>query len=189
MKNRIILFILLMSHPASVMAQELRDIKGPVELPVNNMWLLALIVLIILAIGGLLWFCVRNRLAKSASIKPSNPPWVIAAQQLQELADRDLITQGMIKEYYFELSGILRQYIEARFHISAPEMTTEEFLVSLKSSPELATHQKQSLKEFLISCDMVKFAKFKPNPDDVQKSFHLVVKFVEETKMISAEMK
>ena len=67
MKNRIILFILLMSHPASVMAQELRDIKGPVELPVNNMWLLALIVLIILAIGGLLWFCVRNRLAKSAS--------------------------------------------------------------------------------------------------------------------------
>jgi hypothetical protein len=60
-------------------------------------------------------------------------------------------------------------------------MTTEEFYQHLRRSSDLHPEQKESLKRFLESCDMVKFAKYVPDPSESKGSFDLAGAFVEET--------
>ena len=55
-----------------------------------------------------------------------------AWEQLGGAQGQDLISQGKIKEYHIEISDIIRRYLEGRFSLNAPEMTTEEFLNSLR---------------------------------------------------------
>ena len=47
---------------------------------------------------------------------------------LNRLRAQGLIEQGQFEDYYVQLSSIVRHYLEDRFHLRAPEMTTEEFL-------------------------------------------------------------
>ena len=49
---------------------------------------------------------------------------------LPALVTEDLIARGLIQEFHYRTSGIVRGYIERRFGVSAPEMTTEEFLTA-----------------------------------------------------------
>jgi hypothetical protein len=162
-------------------ASDLKDVKPPVSLP-EFPWLL--IVLVIAGIA-LLIFCVwywrhrRRVYPKKIEIKP---PWEIAYQRLQDLRQRDLFGQGMAKEHFTELSDITRKYIEGRFDIHTPEMTTEEFLEFVKNSPLIQTKHKEILKSFLRLSDMVKFAKYGPSANEAGQSFELVKRFVDETQ-------
>ncbi len=60
-------------------------------------------------------------------------------------------------------------------------MTTEEFLHSLRSSADLTAAQKDSLKDFLGSCDLAKFAKYRSNINEMEHGFDLAQKLVQET--------
>ena len=73
-------------------------------------------------------------------------------------------------------------YIENRFKLRAPEMTTEEFLDSLKQTDALTAKHKELLAEFLNLCDIVKFAKFGPSITEIEESFNSARRFVEETR-------
>ena len=161
-------------------ANDLKDVKPPVSLP-EFPWLL--IVLIVVAAAVLIfclwyWFRIRRVYPKKVEIKP---PWEIAYQRLQDLRQRDLFGQGMAKEHFTELSDITRKYIEGRFDIHTPEMTTEEFLGFVKDSPLVETKHKEILKSFLRFSDMVKFAKYGPSADEAGQSFELAKQFVDET--------
>ncbi len=81
-----------------------------------------------------------------------------------------------------EFSRIVRQYLEDRFAIRAPEMTTEEFLISLKTSSQLTAEQKQIVGQFLDACDQVKFARHLPTEKEVQHSFDLMKRFITQTR-------
>jgi len=72
--------------------------------------------------------------------------------------------------------------MEERFDIRAPEMTTEEFLASLNTSGRLAEPHKKFLREFLGSCDMVKFARYFFPREEMDKSLDLAQRLVEETR-------
>ena len=61
-------------------------------------------------------------------------------------------------------------------------MTTEEFMVHLKKSADLTPTQKEALIKFLESSDMVKFAKYDPDPSEARSSFELAQQFIEETR-------
>ncbi len=93
-----------------------------------------------------------------------------------------MIRHGKYQEYFFRLSDILRHYIEGRFLLKAPEMTTEEFLICLNQSSQLNQFQKQGIKDFLTQSDLVKFAKLEPTTAQADTGFQLVKKFVDETK-------
>ena len=89
---------------------------------------------------------------------------------------------GRIKEFYEQISDILRHYIEHRFNLRAPERTTEEFLAELTSADVLSKQDQERLGEFLQHCDLVKFAKYNPTTEQIQKTFDLVKDFIETTK-------
>ncbi len=163
-------------------AQGIRDVKPPVDFPPNFLLILLVFLLFVVAIFlfGARSFVSRARKQKE-EVVPQDPPWVAAQQRLVALRQENLPAKGQIKEYYTQLSNILRHYIEGRFEINAPDKTTEEFLWDLKAMSEFSVEQKQSLTDFLNCCDKVKFAKYASEPQEVETSFILVEKFVEET--------
>lgn len=93
------------------------------------------------------------------------PPHVTALEKLSQLKDKQLWQQGKIKEYQSELTFIIREYLEKRYHFSALEMTTGEIL---KAVPEEVN--RLELKNILQIADLVKFAKASP-PEDLHSQF------------------
>jgi len=164
------------------MLEDIKDVKPPVELPINH-FLIFLIALILLSVGIVLVYLIikrRNKVIPAPT--DTRTPWEKAFDQLNELKNKNLIAVGKIKEYYSEMSDIVRQYFELRFKINAPEMTTEEFLLFIKNYTGLIREQKEVFKEFLNSCDMVKFAKHIPVIEEAEHSFQLAWRLIEETK-------
>ncbi len=136
---------------------------------------------VVIAVAAGVWFFMRSK-GGVRLIRIFKPAHEIAYERLRKLVERDLIKSEQIKEFYEEISNILRHYIEDRFDLRAPERTTEEFLIELQSSDALGESDKKDLGEFLGHCDLVKFAKHRPETEQIQQTFDLVKNFIEKTK-------
>ena len=86
--------------------------------------------------------------------------------QLNKLFDSDWLRRGKIKEYYLQLSEILRVYFERRYKIPAIEATTYEIHRALKEK-ELEPPLRELINEVLEAADLAKFAKWKPEPPQI----------------------
>ncbi len=160
-----------------------QDIKPPVNLPFSSLPLIiGLIVLGTLIFAWVLWRFIKKNKHVRKIIEPLKSPDEIAYERLAELLKRDLPQEGKIKQYFIEISDILRRYVEGRFALKAPELTTPEFLEKIKKSDQLNPDHKLLLKEFLMSCDLVKFARYGPSEKEIEQSAVLVRSFIDETK-------
>ena len=65
--------------------------------------------------------------------------------------------------------------------VKAPEMTTDEFLVHVKTLSVLNDAQKEFLKEFLIASDMVKFARYGSTAIEMTNALNAAKRLVQET--------
>lgn len=113
--------------------------------------------------------------------KPEPAPDVVAFAALRELKEKNLWQQGLEKDYYTELTEILRVYLFKRFGINAMEMTSRQILTSLSARDDLKD-KRNYFRQILNMADFVKFAKVRPLPDDNVEAFDNAYKFVEETK-------
>jgi len=87
--------------------------------------------------GDCLFFIFSpRRFAQRGSVR-SRSAHEIAYEQLEMLRLKDLARAGKDQRVLFELSGILRHYLEGRFALRAPEMTTEEFLAHVRDTAAL----------------------------------------------------
>lgn len=82
-----------------------------------------------------------------------------ALHELDLLISKQLIDKGCIKDFYIELTHVVRRYIERKYGIKAPERTTEEFIAEAIALDNFPKQYIPELKQFLASADMVKFAK------------------------------
>jgi len=158
------------------------DIEDVVGMPKkSSYWWLWVLGIISIIAGVYFWLYLRQkRIAELVRIfKPAHE---IAYDRLRTLIEQDLVKAGKIKEFYECISDILRQYIEHRFNLRAPERTTEEFLAELTSANVLGKPDRERLAEFLQHCDLVKFAKYNPTTEQIQRAFDLVKDFIETTK-------
>ena len=174
----------LAADNAAVANEGLLDVRAPVSFPANYFYLL--IIPAALLIGSLLIFVYLKRKRKIRVEElpvDTRRPWEIAYDQFKVLEKTSYLQEGRFKEYYSELSGIIRLYFENRFNIRAPEMTTEEFLRSLERSRDLTASHKETLKKFMASCDIIKFAKHIPGVDEAKDSFAFARQLVDETKV------
>jgi len=96
-------------------------------------------------------------------------------------------SEGEMDDFFVRLSGIIRLYLENRFALRSPELTTEEFLDALAQSPDLVRSHQQLLREFLNRADLVKFAHVVPSPEDVERSLDSARRFLEQTRSGAAE--
>ena len=139
-------------------------------------------VLVLMAIV-LIVQLVRHMRARPKPVVPPPPAHERAYAALRALHARDLISAGLIKEYYYELSLIVRHYIENRFGLRAPEQTTEEFLYSLGAGSILRDAHRAVLSAFLTESDLVKFANQPAGAADAQRAHDRAVAFIEETRV------
>ena len=158
-------------------ANDIRDIKLPVEIPTGWEWLpWVLGALAIVAIAFAIWKWWRKRQEQIAFIPPL-PAHVRAKQKLQDALA--LIAQP--KPFCIAVSDAARAYLEERFSFRAPERTTEEFLRELSATDLLSKLQKEGLGGFLESCDLVKFAKYEPGEKELRGLHGSALQLIEET--------
>ncbi|SHM90054.1 BatD family protein [Polaribacter sp. KT 15] len=128
------------------------------------------IALAILAIIGfwIYWFVIRKRKEEEeAPTYRTLPPYEEAIFKLNELDEKLLWQNNKVKEYYSELTEIVRGYIERELNVPALENTTDEVLEMIndfKKSDTIETSKETiaKLKDLLREADLVKFAKSKP---------------------------
>ncbi|MCX5697420.1 MAG: hypothetical protein NTU54_05590 [Candidatus Omnitrophica bacterium] len=165
---------------------QVRDIKPPVDLPIKWLKFIILGVAAIIISGGVLVYRYlrKKRIIQAGSFR--RPAHEIAYEQLEALRAKDYISRGQVKEYYSEISMIIRYYLENRFILRAPEMTTEEFLAHVRDSSILTVEHKALLREFLLCCDLVKFAKYAPSKEEIDSVFDSAKNFIDSTKDVTA---
>lgn len=166
---------------------DIRDLKALAALGNYFIFIMIGILIALVLTGGGYFFYRRWQLKEDEVRRRAKTPYDIAHERLMELKRRDLPGKGLVKEYYTTLSDIVRQYLERRFTLRAPEMTTEEFLESIRQAPELKSEHKELLRGFLSHCDMVKFAKYGPAPLEMVDVFNAADGLVEQTRMIEEE--
>ena len=159
-------------------ANDIRDIKPPIEISSGLAWLwwtLGIFVALTILFFIFRWW--QKRRLQIAFVPPI-PAHVRAKQKLDEALA--LISQP--KPFVVAVSDTARTYLEERFEFRAPERTTEEFLHELGGTDLLAGEQKERLGGFLENCDLVKFAKYEPAESELRGLHHSAVKLVEETE-------
>ncbi len=166
-------------------ASDVRDIKPPVSLDKRYFKLYIIIAIVfgvLVLIAAVLHYIYHKKQTETEPVQEILPAWQIAYNDLESLKELDLISKGSIKEYYYRLSNIVRQYIENRFKLMAPERTTEEFLTEMMVTDRLTGDHKELVGNFLEHCDMVKFAAYGPDSREIENSFNSAKKLVDETK-------
>lgn len=166
--------------PKDKASLEINDIAPPASFPFS--WRNILIVIGCLAAAGVATFLFIKRRRIREKLIPPLPAHEKAYRRLQELLESGMLDERRYREFTAAVADVLRQYIEDRFGLRAPERTTEEFLVEAGAGLPVPPEQKRILTEFLAYCDLVKFAALEPAADDVKSSFNTSKDFIEATK-------
>lgn len=111
-----------------------------------------------------------------------------AIERLAGLVDRGMPEPDEIDAWHVELSSIVRRYLEERYGVRAPELTTEEFLKEVRRSKTLVKRQRQLLSSFLEHCDRVKFARYVPGEAETKRALELARDFLENTRLRKEEV-
>ena len=149
--------------------QKMYDIKdiAPADNSIGDWWKWLLVLLIIAGLGALAYWYVKKHKEKKEEAEIYKTPIEKATNLLNTLEKKELWQRGEIKEYYSELTDIVRIYIEEAIEVPAMESTTSELIqalkiASLKKKMELSKETIDNLFTVLKQADLVKFAKSKP---------------------------
>jgi hypothetical protein len=160
------------------------DIKNPAIMAVRALWPWVLAVVAAAAVAAIWMWRHRTRRPTPAAAVPSAPPrpaYEVAYAELERLLSAGLLEAGRVKEFYIELAEILRRYVAARFGVDTFERTTAEILEALRLA-RLPAKGMALTSEFFGACDMVKFAKYVPPPEETRSTVERAYRLVDETR-------
>lgn len=168
--------------------QDIKDLRPIMSLPLawEDIALYGGIILAVLALAVLGYrYWKKRRVVKGEEgyVPPPRAAHVLAIEELGALKAKKLWQAGHIKEYYSELTAILRRYFENRYAMPALEETTDEImdgLRKLRPGAELL----HSTESVLRLADLVKFAKHSPSMSDHEQAMEAVYVFVDRTKIV-----
>lgn len=168
-------------------AQDIKPIKPPLKAPVTFRETLPWLVIAILIgiIAALVYYFLKKKKLQPpvqvTRLKTTIPPYEAALEALESLRQKKTWQAGRVKEYYSELTDIVREYVELRFPVRAMEMTTSEIYAALRKT-EATASSREKLNQVLVLADLVKFAKEQPLPLENEQSLNQCVEFVRETR-------
>jgi hypothetical protein len=146
-------------------------------------WILILSLaggVLVLATGSyFLWQMLRTRRRIAVKLNAYDE----AIGKLRALEVRGAPSADVADAWFVELSAIVRSYLERRYDIRAPELTTEEFLQVASRAPELTSAHRTQLSQFLERCDRVKFAGYRPESNESIDTLAAARAFIEDTRL------
>ena len=157
--------------------QKMFDIKdiATVKSPMGNWWIYVLVVIGLIGLGFLIFYLLKNRKPKAkAEVIVYKTPIEKATTLLQQLESKELWQKGAVKDYYSELTDIVRNYIEEEIKIPAMESTTSELIEGLRKAAKqkklkLSNDTVENLEKVLQQADLVKFAKVTPMDYEIEE--------------------
>jgi oxygen tolerance protein BatD len=166
------------------------DIKPPWSMPARMIWpWVAAGALLLLALAWFLWWRRRRRRAEPsalpAPVVPKRPAHEIAYEELERLLASDRLARGAIKEFYIELAEIVRRYLEACYGIDTFERTTGEIVDALLAA-RVSVKPVAMTGDLLQACDLVKFAKYRPESEETRRAVEAAYRLVDETRQAMA---
>lgn len=153
---------------------------------VDYIWYFAIGLVVLILVVAVVVYLIKKK--KQAPPVPQGPKETLqekALRQLRELDARQLWQQGKVKEYYVELTDLLRSYIEERFSTPAMELTTDELLYKAQVHRELQPYH-TALSVILTTADLAKFAKAQPAPQEHTDVMTRAIEIVEKSKPVIA---
>ena len=176
--------------PVDTATFQIHDLKEPLTYPVTLgevlPWVgggLALIALVVLAII----FLPRLLRRKESAPERQDPPHIVALRELDRWRSDKNWAPEKQKAFYSGITDALKTYIDARFGIDAPEMTTAELFDALKGCTSLTPELFESLRELFERADFVKFAKHVADDKENAEALPLAVRFVTSTYQTDIE--
>ncbi|HLN19577.1 MAG TPA: hypothetical protein VK213_00700 [Bacteroidales bacterium] len=165
------------------------DIVGPYKAPVTLGDILPWILLAVIVAAAIWIFFIFLRKFKKQKPAEEIPliiesAHVIAFRELEKLKSEALNEKGEYKLFYTRLTEILRQYLENRYGVYSLELTTTETLQRLVEKGFKKNESYNRLKAVLTFADLVKFAKYIPQPDEYDIHYEEAWKFVDDTREI-----
>jgi hypothetical protein len=185
------LLVKVATVPVDTVAQKMYDIKPMMEVTGSRLgwlkWIALGLLAVLLAGGAYYWFFVRKKPLTEAEEEALLPPYDRAMKELKRLEQSRYLIQDEYKQYYTELTGIVRAYLEEEVHISALESTTAQLLEKLELLRDAGklSLEDTTLRQFqniLETADLVKFAKSKPELRKAEEDRNRVEEIVQKTK-------
>ena len=169
---------------AEAAAAALRPAAGELDPVVGGIGWVTLLglasALAVLGAGGVLAY---RALRARRRIEQQRSAYDEAVAQLCQLEDKGPPDETAADTWFVALSAIVRRYLEHRYEIRAPELTTEEFLLVATARPELTAEHRALLRSFLERCDRVKFAGYRPEAEESLATLKAARGFVEDTRL------
>ena len=170
--------------PVDTATFRIHDIKGQMLYPVTPQEILPWILLFWLVAGLIiLAVClviVRRRRAAGVS-QHRDPAYIVALRELDKWRGDKFWAADKQKGFYSGITDALKFYIEDRFGVDAPEMTTAELFDALKGAEDLPADLREELRGVFECADFVKFAKHIASEEENARALPTAVRFVTST--------
>ncbi|MBN1364406.1 MAG: hypothetical protein JW976_06345 [Syntrophaceae bacterium] len=149
------------------MPEQLKDIKGVLYIFDWGTFLFFLFLAVILA--ALIYFLFKlfrkwrqhRKVGEKEKIIPERPCNEIALESLMKINPEEYFEKKKIKEFYFEITDIVREFLGSNYHIDTLDKTSLEIIEKLERI-ERDYNKVKNLDRYFSDCDLVKFAKLRP---------------------------
>jgi hypothetical protein len=174
----------LTDHPSDARVGTLR---GPIWIrPSLQTIAFSLLLLALLGVAAFALWKLFRRVRREIALRKLSPR-DRALFELNDLLQRGWIEGNRIKDFYFELTMIVRSYIERAHAIRAPEQTTEEFLEAVSRDPRFNRETVRRLRAFLQAADLVKYAAQHPDAQGIAESTQTARDYIEHDSTSAAD--
>lgn len=148
-------------------------------------WFYLIVGCLILLVS--LYFLFQKKAKKTKAKKKRIPAYQEAIEKFSHLDEKDLLENNQIKEYYIELTEIIRVYLGKEVNVHTLEATTDELIALLQDQNSaknigITKESIQQLQAFLQHADFVKFAKLRPSSGEIKNDRNVAASLIDEMK-------
>lgn len=175
------------SMPVDTATFSAHDIKGQIRYPVSfgEVAMYVGVVFGILALVALVvWLVIRARRKRFGLVeepKEKESAYVVALRRLDKFRGNKYWAPDKQKLFYSGITDALKFYMEDRFGVDAPEMTTSELFGALKDRGDIPQDLLSDVRNLFECADYVKFAKHVASDEENVSALPLAIKFVMST--------
>lgn len=134
-----------------------------------------------------LWMLIKYlaRRVKEHRMSPVERAWA----ELDRLMKKGLPGRGKFKDFYIELTMVVRRYVQRTHNVKAPHLTTEEFFDATRKSASFPLSALDELIQFLRAADKVKFAGVKATLELADEAIEIARAYIKKDNLIMEKRK
>ena len=147
-------------------------------------WNVFFMIIAALLLCTLVYYLIKKYKKDGVTLKPKKliAAHITALNKLQNLNKQKLWQKGELKEYYSQISTIIREYTELRFGFNALELPTSDILLKL-TQIKIEKETIQNIETILKRSDNIKYAKGFSIEEECKQTMNLSVDFIKKTKI------